>query len=260
MNENGFLATLYKKLFSCISPCILCLAMHPSGDLLCEGCIKQLPWIKNPCSRCGLELSGPTQKDCKACQNRLLPYDRVKVLFEYTWPCKQLISEMKFKKKLEYASWFAQMMAQRYSLDSGSQNKPRCLIPVPLHPRRLQARGFNQAYLLAKKLGEKLNIPLAWEVVRKVKITQAQSSLSLEHRKNNLKDAFEMCQPLPIAWQSKVAIIDDVMTSGETVSALAQTLKKAGVQYIEIWCCCRALKSLNSKISNQLPLLAPILK
>lgn len=236
---------LARRLYSTISPCIWCLNMHPNGHLMCETCLEQLPWIHNACTRCGipLENTASEQRHCLACHNLVLAYDGVKTLFEYTWPCDQFISQMKFKKKLEYADWFAHLMAQRYL----SPDKPSCLIPVPLHPQRLQERGFNQAYMLAQKLGETLSIPVAWDVVRKVKATHAQSSLSLAKRKDNLKDAFEMYKPLPFSWQSKVVIVDDVMTSGETVSSLAKTLKMAGAQYIEIWCCCRTLKPKISK-------------
>ena len=145
-------------------------------------------------------------------------------------------------------------MAERFS--QNLSELPSCLIPVPLHLDRLQERGFNQAYLLAKIIGAKLRIPVVWNQVKKRHATQAQASLSIEQRKDNLKDIFEVNSNFPSKYRSKVAIIDDVMTTGQTVSSLTMALKAIGVQQVEIWCCCRALKP---EISHRSPLLKAIL-
>lgn len=242
-------ANLLNRFYSFISPCVLCLTMHNTQQLLCEQCVDNLPWIKRACVGCGLPLAqGKIGDRCGPCLIMPLPFDAVKTLFEYQWPCDQFIAQIKFKQKLEFVNLLAELMASRFGTQS--DDYPSCLIPVPLHPARLKERGFNQAYVLAKRIGQKLNIPVAWDQVKKVKRTRAQSSLSLDERVANLKNVFEVNVPFPEKFKLKVAIIDDVMTSGETVSALTRALKAAGVNQVEIWCCCRTLKPKMSEIER----------
>lgn len=250
------LAKLLNRLGAWISPCVLCLTIHNNAQPLCAQCIENLPWIKRACIGCGLPLvEGKVGNRCGPCLIMPLPFDAVKTLFEYKWPCDQFIAQIKFKQKLEFVNVLAELMASQFGIDPNTY--PTCLIPVPLHPTRLKERGFNQAHLLAKVIGKKLNIPVAWDYVTKIKKTQTQSSLSLDKRLANLKDVFKVTPHFPEKFKLKVAIIDDVMTSGETVSSLTMSLKAAGVDTVEVWCCCRTLKP---QISKRSPLLGPILK
>lgn len=241
---------LLNRFFSSVSPCALCLVMHHTEQPLCCQCIENLPWMKRSCFGCGLPLvEGKIGDRCGPCSIMSLPYDAVKALFEYKWPCDQFITQIKFKQKLEFINLLADLMADRFGMQVDEH--PTCLIPVPLHSTRLRERGFNQAYALAKRIGQKLNIPVAWDQIKKVKQTQMQSSLSLEKRVANLKNVFEVNPHFPEKFKLKVAIIDDVMTSGETASAVTNVLKAAGVNQVEIWCCCRTLKP---KIVRKSPL------
>jgi ComF family protein len=116
-------------------------------------------------------------------------------------------------------------------------SRPDVLLPVPLHRQRLRQRGFNQALELARPVSRRLCIPLdPWLAVRN-KATIPQASLSPKDRYRNVRDAFQVKKDVS---GLKIAIIDDVMTTGHTANALANTLKKAGAREISVWVFARA--------------------
>jgi len=118
---------------------------------------------------------------------------------------------------------------------------PQLIIPVPLHPSRQRERGYNQALLLANNLGQNLKIPVTSKIVKKIKPTAPQNSLSAEERKQNLRDVFTLStRPLvnrkPIR---KIAIVDDVITTSTTVTQIADLLKPFGINEIDVWAIAR---------------------
>jgi len=111
------------------------------------------------------------------------------------------------------------------------------IIPMPLHPSRLRQRGFNQALELARPLGQAFALPLEIHRVQRQRNTLPQSDLKQRARKQNIHNAFVVKEPLPYR---RVAILDDVITTGSTVNELAKTLKQSGVDYVEVWAVARA--------------------
>jgi ComF family protein len=109
---------------------------------------------------------------------------------------------------------------------------PDLIIPAPLHIKRLRERGFNQASLLAKHLGKILKIPVDHHSLVKRKATANQAELTLKTRRTNLNGAFQVTRPLTA---NHVAILDDVVTTGSTAREIAKTLKRNGVDYIQVW-------------------------
>lgn len=109
---------------------------------------------------------------------------------------------------------------------------PQAILPVPLHHKRLQQRGFNQALELVKPMANALNIPLLKAAVIRQKYTHAQSALDYTQRQTNVADAFALTQHLPY---QHIAIFDDVITTGATVAALAELLTQSGIKQVEIW-------------------------
>lgn len=104
------------------------------------------------------------------------------------------------------------------------------LMPVPLHKSRLRKRGFNQAFEIAKELAKTSNLELDTSLIR-VKNTQMQAQLKFKERTKNVKNAFEINK---VMTNKKIILIDDVMTSGNTLKECANTLTKAGVEDIQI--------------------------
>lgn len=122
------------------------------------------------------------------------------------------------------------MMAEAAAAD-GVLASARVIVPVPLHPRRLRERGFNQAELLAREVGQGLRVPVLAAAVRRVLATEAQSSLSVEGRRANIRGVFEAAAELPSA---SVLLIDDVISTGFTASECALQLLEAGASTVSV--------------------------
>lgn len=215
------------------SRCILCLAADPSGLNLCRDCRIDLPWLVAGCPCCALPTSLPGQP-CGACQTQPPGFDRTVALFQYAAPIDHLIQHFKFGQGLYLARVFAALLAEHLH-DSA---RPDCIIPVPLHPSRQHARGFNQALEIARPLARHLDCPLDYRSCRRIRATPAQSRLHAAQRQRNPHGAFALARPLAV---KHVALVDDVMTTGSTLQALAALLRDAGVETIEAWVCARTL-------------------
>jgi len=126
------------------------------------------------------------------------------------------------------------LMAQQ-RLDEAEQ--PERLIPVPLHPSRYRSRGFNQAIEIARPISTTLKIPMDNHAVKRVINTHSQSELHAKERHKNIRGAFQVKKSIDA---KHIAIIDDVITTGSTVTELAKVLKKAGVERIDVWSFARA--------------------
>jgi len=118
-------------------------------------------------------------------------------------------------------------------------HRVEALIPVPLHPSRLKQRGFNQSAEIANLLSKQLDIPLDRHSLKRIKATEFQYGLSLHKRQKNLLKAFQFRPEKPYR---SVAIIDDIITSGSTMSEICKLLKRQGIEHIEVWSLARALK------------------
>ena len=113
------------------------------------------------------------------------------------------------------------------------ENLPDVLIPIPLHKNKLKKRGFNQATLIAKKLSKKLDIPLEYNLITKVKDNVSQSGLDRDDRFKNVANVYTLKASGKLAIKNKhVCIIDDVITTGATVNECAKLLKKAGAKRV----------------------------
>jgi ComF family protein len=216
--------------------CRLCGSATRYGADLCQSCQQELPWLNTVCSQCAHPLYAPHAGVlCGQCQQQPPAFDRTTALFHYRPPVDHLIRRFKFAEELPLARLFSGLLAAK--LDKRRNHLPGLLLPVPLHPARLRARGFNQATEIARYLGRELGIAIDYRLCRRKRNTQAQSLLSPNARRLNLRNAFAVYRP-PRA--THVAIIDDVMTTGHTSNELARTLKQAGVTLVEVWVIARA--------------------
>ena len=118
------------------------------------------------------------------------------------------------------------------------------LVPVPLHPHRLRERGFNQALEIARPVGRALGVPVVPRACRRTRDTPPQSSLGARARRRNPLDAFAATDAISGA---RVALIDDVYTSGSTVAAVTHALLHAGAIRVEAWCVARAGTGVRAK-------------
>jgi ComF family protein len=218
--------------------CLLCDAPNNHHNLdLCVDCKQELPYLANVCTRCSLPLPDNVTSICGQCQLKPPHYDHTISLFNYAMPVDKLVQRLKFNEKLVIARTLGGLFAER--IDEHTNNfEPQCIIPVPLHKNRLRQRGFNQALELARPVASRRKIKIDNTSCKRIIDTEAQSSLPADERHKNVRHAFSV--DTSIDYQ-RVVLFDDVMTTGQTVNALAKALKKQGVEEVAVWSITRAL-------------------
>jgi len=228
--------------------CYLCGLRSYRSLPLCHDCEQGLAGNCHCCSRCalplhqpisgGLELEpAPEPPLCGQCLQNPPAYDRVIAPLLYEEQMAFLIHRWKFHRERRLTSLLAYLWLSRRG---AYPDDPDLIIPVPLHWRKLWQRGFNQSELLGAELRSQCRqlkqVKLATRWVQRHRATIAQSGLAAAQRKSNLLGAFtarRRCDNL------RIAIIDDVLTTGATASVLATTLRDAGASHIEVWCMAR---------------------
>jgi len=199
-----------------------CLGCGREGDLICPSCRQSLPRMRLPlCQRCGATVSEGNL--CHSCINHPLTIDGIRSIFLFQGTVRQAILQLKYKHLKALAVPLGQLLAEYL----GSHPlKGEVLIPVPLYPKRLRERGYNQASLLAKELGKLVGLPVEDDTLIRVKdsVPQARTRSAIE-RRQNVQDAFACNQRLE---GRQILLIDDVCTTGATLDACASALKAAG--------------------------------
>lgn len=215
--------------------CILCSSLTNRQQEICEPCYRELPWIAQHCERCASPLT-TNAFSCGHCLNRKLYYDCTHALFQYQKPISSLLLALKFKHTLSHARILGELLAE--SIQKRAKPTPDFLVPVPLHPKRIQERGFNQALELGRPVSKMLRIPILFEGIERINPTSAQSSLPAKNRKANVKRAFAVQRNFKGA---RIAVLDDIVTTGDTVNEFCRILKQNDASSIEIWCIARSI-------------------
>ena len=154
----------------------------------------------------------------------------------YLYPVDQMVKKLKYQVRLDLVRSLTRPLIERIQREG--VEPPDCLVPTPLHRARQRHRGFNQAREIARALAQKLCLPVNDQLVRRHKDTAQQYRLRSEQRKKNVKGAFSILKPISY---KRIAIVDDVLTSGATVNELARLLKGHGVEHVQVWCVARAI-------------------
>lgn len=222
----------------CLWPreCMICRTDVKQALLLCQQCFIDLPWNESACSHCGVGLNENKNSICGQCLVNPPAYQRLISPFQYQEPVISFVTALKFNHQLCYANLLGNLLANYLALNY-QHSWPQFLIPVPLHRKRWCERGFNQAYEIAKPVGKMLKIPVNIAVCKRIKNTVAQSSLTTQARKNNMKKAFALDQVIEA---NHIALIDDVVTTGHTIQELVTLFKESGVKTVDVWCCARS--------------------
>lgn len=207
-------------------PCILCGSMSQAG-IWCEACDAALPYHNAPhCPVCA-RLT-PEGEACGHCLKKPPVFTHTTAVFGYSFPVDRLIQLMKYREQLALARTFAGKLLQR--IDKSSL--PDYVIAMPLHPAKLKSRGFNQAQLIAAPLAKSLHLPLLNHACHRLRDTPSQTSLPWKERSKNMRGAFD-CD---VNFTGKhVALVDDVLTTGASMNALAEAVKKCGADGISAW-------------------------
>lgn len=218
--------------------CYFCLGYVYDKVAICSQCYLCLPKLTHVCIGCALSLSETVEGLwCGECLQRKYAFDRVVSQFVYTQDIARLIHSIKLSGKYIYAYQLGVALGRFILQENNNINMPQVLIPMPLHPNRLRVRGFNQASLIARGISSVLGILVLQNLCRRVIDTAAQASLSRKQRLRTMRGVFKVSMPINYI---DIAIVDDVVTTGATVNALASVFKKAGVGSIQVWSCARA--------------------
>lgn len=219
--------------------CLLCSVKTDHRYALCALCCSDMPHLNATCTRCAeiipSTLSTPV---CGKCSQQPPPFTVTLAPFDYLSPIDYLITQLKFSGNLAAARVLAHLLLTHLQHHYTHQPPwPQVIVPIPLHRQRIYSRGFNQAVEIAKPIAKTIQKPIDIIHCHRSKNTAAQSSLPAKQRENNVQNAFTISQPFPY---QHVAILDDVITTGHTITTFAKQLKKAGAQRIDVWAIARA--------------------
>jgi competence protein ComFC len=213
--------------------CTICSAQIDLDKYLCQQCEAKLVRIKAPfCAKCSEPFPGAitTPFNCANCAHRPLYFENAVSLFRSRGIARRIILDFKYGHQIYLrhlvASWLfaamedARLRAQKFDL----------IIPVPLHPARQRERGFNQAALLAQLLSERVLIPVR-PVLERIRYTTTQTAFDRTERMENLRGAFRLRKSADVQ-QLRVLLVDDVLTTGSTLSECARVLKRSGADSV----------------------------
>ena len=206
--------------------CFLC--RGAAADLLCQSCDADLPRLAEPCCR-RCALPSPRGQVCGRCLNEAPHYDATVAALGYEFPADVLVHALKFRGELALAGLLGGMLSKKIT-PHGIDH----VIAVPLSGARLRERGYNQSLEIARQLGAQLDLALC---VRE-RDTPAQMDLPYAERQRNVRGAFRCTRSLAGA---RVAVVDDVMTTGATLNEVASVLKQAGAARVVNWVVARTL-------------------
>lgn len=213
--------------------CLLC--GTATCEPLCADCLADLPRLADPCCPvCALPLPALAPA-CGTCLRNPPAFDATYAALRYAYPVDHLVQQFKFAHRLASADFFSDCL-ETLPLPASD-----VIMPVPLSPQRLRQRGFNQAAEIARPLAKKWGLPLDTASLVRARDTLPQSRLPWRARPGNVRHAFACTADL--SGQS-VIVVDDVMTTGATLDAIAHTLKDHGAARVVNLVVARAVKGL----------------
>jgi ComF family protein len=214
--------------------CPFCDGVIPPGWQICDDCTGKAELVTEPvCKRCGKPIENSRREYCGDCERKKHFYDAGKAVFVYQGAVQRSLYRFKYANRREYASFYGEMACIQYARWISTLGI-EAVIPIPLHRKRRQERGYNQAELLADEIGRRMGIPVEKKLLLRCLNTRPQKELDDRERKKNLKKAFIITQN--IVQLRKVLLVDDIYTTGSTVDAAAECLKKSGIQKVYVLC------------------------
>lgn len=210
--------------------CVLCQA--PNHQDICNACLQDLPGLPPVhCPSCLLPMTSP--EICGTCLRNPPAWSHIRAALRYTFPADALVQALKYRSDLPLAPILAGLLLGRFRDDP----LPDYIIPVPLHPARLRERGFNQALEISRHLCRQTGVELLSAACTRIRSTPSQTELPWKNRPQNVRNAFTCNRNFS---GKRVAIVDDVMTSGATLNELAKVIRRHGATDVRAWVIARA--------------------
>ena len=223
-------------------------------DPLCKGCWEAFDRIVAPfCVLCGVPFGGSrphrspaeigaalaSSRRCGACQRRPPPFHYARSAVRYDDVAREAVHALKFRGRRPLAAPLGDLLTE-IALPEIPSGGPDLVIPVPLHRRRERDRGFNQALLLARRLGEAWRVPVCADVLARTVATPPQTELTATARRANVSGAFALRRPDLVVGRH-VVLVDDVFTTGSTVGACVRRLREGGATTVGVLTVARAI-------------------
>lgn len=209
--------------------CVVCLSNVDWREYLCESCRNRTPRIVAPfCAKCSEPFSGAITQtfSCANCEHRTLHFDSAVAAYRSRGVVRKLMHEFKYGQQRHLRHPLADWLGETMNDSRLRDRQFDVIVPVPLHPARERERGFNQAALLAELLARRVAVPLR-AVLQRIRYTTTQTVHDRAERMENLRDAFRLRKNTNVR-ELHVLLIDDVLTTGSTLSECARVLKEAG--------------------------------
>lgn len=212
------------------SKCNVC-GRAESGTV-CNICMSSLDYLQGiTCLHCGKQLNEQYPYSiCPDCKAGVFYYERAYSCFEYKGMGKVLMHKFKYEGKVQLSKVVAGLMEERLKNEG---LKTDAIVPVPIHAKKFEARGFNQSHVIARELGERTGLPVI-DCLERTKETKAQYNLDRAQRHLNIVDAFSVRIRYNIDKYKSILLLDDIYTTGSTVNECSKVLKKAGVKAIYV--------------------------
>lgn len=203
-----------------------------AGISICGACLEGFSLIPSPrCSVCGRPFSSGIEDHlCEACLRKRPFYDWTAAPYLYEGTMMEALHRLKYGGKSHLAGPLGALLAD-FAVDSFGEMGKALVMPVPLHPKRLRERGFNQGLLLARPVARRLGADLDYLSLRRIKDTRSQTGLKSDERRKNVRRAFELIDPGAVKKRT-VILVDDVATTGSTLNECARVLRRSGARKV----------------------------
>jgi len=215
--------------------CLGCGCDPGDTSLLCCSCRERIEAVPNPCQHCG-QPNPVNGIVCPACRLNPPRWQKLIAPLQYCGITRDYLIQLKHTQATHLAKALCRHSATAFR---ESRPKPEMLLPVPLHPSRLRERGYNQAREIARIWSRDFDIPIDQRALRRVRATPLQSGLSATQRADNVRQAFDYSAKRDYR---HVAVVDDIVTTGSTVTEITRLLHRGGVEFVEIWALARAYR------------------
>ncbi len=225
--------------------CVHCgvLLDYRNRDYLCPGCREQLETVGEPvCDCCGRSLAGPARlrPTCPACRKNPPAFRRARSAVLFSGAGQSLVKAYKYSANPYLSGPVLELLAAGWERWYGETEYHR-IVPVPLHPRKVRERGFDQSAILAAGLSRRTGIPGDRKSLVRIRYTGTQTRLSRRARRENIRGAFRVRGAERVRGAS-ILLVDDVYTTGATVGECAAALRAAGAETVDVLTVARAVE------------------